>query len=95
MLGALLAMLVFSGDILDDVWNLQGSTATTHSLQSSDQQKDGAPNTNLGSHDDTVVLGSPMSPLIPALPCASRYLDIDEAAPVGVPPAIDHPPQLA
>ena len=89
-LAALLALLVFSGDVLDDVWYLPGSTTT----QSSDQQKSRAPTNGSSSHDDTVVIGTPLGALIPALPSAVRYVDIDEDASDGVPPSIDHPPQL-
>ncbi len=91
-LAALLALLVFSGDVLDDVWNVGGST-TIHS--SSDQQKGSAPSNGSASHDDTVVISSPMGSLTPALSRPFRYLDVDEAAPLGAPPSIDHPPQLA
>lgn len=94
MLSALLALLVFSGDVLDDVWNFAGA-ATAHSSQSSGQHKGGSPKTNAASHDDTVVLNSPLGSLAPALASAVQYLDVDEDAPVGAPPAIDHPPQLA
>lgn len=91
-LTALLALLVFSGDVLDDVWSVPGSTA---SQASSDQQKGTAPTNGTASHDDTVVISTPLGALIPALPSAFRYLDIDEDAPAGAPPSIDHPPQLA
>jgi hypothetical protein len=90
-LAALLALLVFCGDVLDDVWYVPGSTTT----QSSDQQKGTAPTNGCASHDDTVVISTPLGALIPALPTAFRYVDIDEDAPDGAPPSIDHPPQLA
>ena len=92
-LAALLALLVFSGDVLDDVWVVAGST-TSHSSQSSDQQKGSAPKNVSASHDDTVVISTSLKSLIPPLPSAFRYMDLDEDAPVGAPPTIDHPPQL-
>jgi len=90
-LAALLALLVFSGDVLDDVWNVPSST-TTHS---SDQQKGSAPSIGSASHDDAVVIDGPFRGLTPAPPSAFKYSDVDEAAPVGALPSIDHPPQLA
>ena len=90
-LAAILALAVFSGDVLDDVWYVPGSTTA----QSSDQQKGTAPTNGSASHDDTVVISTPLGALIPALPSAFRYVDIDEDAPDGTPPSIDHPPQLA
>jgi hypothetical protein len=92
-LAALLALLVFSGDVLDDVWYVPGST-TTHSSQSSDQQKGSAPTNGCASHDDTVVFSSPLGSLISSLPSAFRYVDIEEDALDGPPSSIDHPPQL-
>ncbi len=92
-MGVLLALLVFSGDVLDDVWNVPGSTVN-HS-QASDQQKGGAPKTSSAGHDDTVVINNPLGSLVPAPPRTFRYLDIEQDAPVGAPPSIDHPPQLA
>ena len=89
-LAALLALLVFSGDVLDDVWSVPGSTTA----QSSDQQKGTTPTNGSASHDDTVVICTPFGDLIPTLPRAFQYLDIDENAPDGAPPSIDHPPQL-
>jgi hypothetical protein len=90
-LAALLALLVFSGDVLDDVWYVPGSTTT----QSSDQGKGTAPTNGSASHDDTVVISTPVGAMIPALPSALRYADIDEDAPDGAPASIDHPPQLS
>lgn len=94
-LGALLALLVFSGDVLDDVWDVAGHSVAGHVSHSSDQTKGNAPKAGTAGHDDTAAIGSSLAAPIPALPSAFEYLDLDVAAPVGVPPAIDHPPQLA
>lgn len=87
-----MALLVFSGDVLDDVWNIPGSTAT---IPSSHPQKGGAPKASSTGHDDTVAIASSLVSPAPVAPRAFEYLDVDEDAPVGAPPAIDHPPQLA
>lgn len=92
MFSALVALLVFSGDVLDDVWNMPGSAVPTHS---SHQHKGGAAKANSPGHDDTVTVGSALASPTLMAPRAVRYLDVDEDAPVGAPPAIDHPPQLA
>ena len=92
MLSALVALLVFSGDVLDDVWNMPGSAAPTHS---SHQHKGGAAQANSAGHDDAVTVGPTFTSPAPLAPRVIRYLDVVEDAPVGAPPAIDHPPQLA
>lgn len=91
-LAALLTLLVFSGDVLDDVWNIPGSTASSHP---SPQHKGSAPKTASVSHDDTVAIGQSLGVPAPQVPLTVRYLVVDEDAPAGARPAIDHPPQLA
>ena len=90
-LSALLAFVVFSGDILDDVCCPVGSG--TISVVTSQQQ--GA-TTKAGStsHDDMVVIGSPSDALASPLLSVFEYFDLDQDAPVGEARAIDHPPQL-
>lgn len=90
-----LAILAFSGDILDDVWDVAGCLVAGQVSHSSDHSKGNTAKSATGSHDDTAAIGSPLAALSPAPPSAVRYSDVDEAAPVGARPSIDHPPQLA
>jgi hypothetical protein len=94
-LSAQLALVVFAGDVLDDVWVPQSLAALNHTSGSSGQEKGTAPTNSSASHDDTVVISTPLGALIPPLPSAFRYVDIGEDALDGPPPSIDHPPQLA
>ena len=94
-LGALLALLVFGGDVLDDVWDVAGHSVAGHVSHSSDQTKGNAPKAGTAGHDDTTAISPTLAAPIPAQPSVFEYFDLDEAAPVGAPPAIDHPPQLA
>jgi hypothetical protein len=90
-LSALLAFVVFSGDVLDDVCCPVGSTTT--SVVTSQQQ--GA-TTKVGStsHDDTVVIAAPSGVLASPLLLVFEFFDLDQHAPPGEARAIDHPPQL-
>ncbi len=69
MLSALVALLVFSGDVLDDVWNMPGSAAPTHS---SHQHKGGAAKANSAGHDDAVTVGSALASPAPLAPRRSH-----------------------
>lgn len=91
--GALLALLVFSGDVLDDVWNFAGNTVAAP--DSSNHQKGSAPNSGTATHDDTTAIGSNLFSLTPRLPSTFVYVTIEDVAPPAVPASIDHPPQLA
>jgi hypothetical protein len=92
-LTALLALLVFSGDVLDDVWTVPGSTAPAS--QNSDQQSGGSTKAQSTNHDDTVIINTPSgAPAMPLL-CVFECLDADQRAPVGAVRSIDHPPQLS
>ncbi len=91
-LAALLALLVFSGDVLDDVWDLGADAVGLDASHSSGHQDSGT--TKCCQHDAATLVGAaPL--LIPDLLIAFRYSDIDEVVAPGAPPAIDHPPQLA
>ncbi len=90
---ALLALLVFSGDVLDDVWNFAGNAVSASA--SSNHQKGSAPKSGTATHDDTAVIGSNLVSLTLRLPSAFVYVSIEEAAPPALPASIDHPPQLA
>ena len=93
LLSGLLALLVFGGDVLDDVWTPPG--AALCGPQNSDQQSGGSTKTSSTTHDDTVVVETPSAALIAPILGLFVYLDLDQQAPVGAVRAIDHPPQLA
>jgi len=60
--------------------------------QSSGQQESGT--MKCCQHDAATLVGAaPL--LIPDLPIAFRYSNVEEVAAPGLPPSIDHPPQLA
>ncbi|MEP6604105.1 MAG: hypothetical protein ABJB69_09175 [Spartobacteria bacterium] len=89
---ALFAILVFSGDVLDDVYdpgvsNVQSSHFSSH-------QGDGSPKLGSFGHDAAEVI-TPIASIISAFVSVFRYSDFEEEAPLGALPSIDHPPQLA
>ena len=92
MLAACLALLVFSGDVLDDVPQFSGQLVALDGSHSSGQQHSGT--TKCSHHDIAALMGAP--PFVtPELPIAFFYSDVDDVVAPGAPPSIDHPPQLA
>lgn len=92
IIAASLALLVFSGDVLDDVWNMAPASAAVHS---SDHQKGGAPKSGSPTHDDVAPTADDLTSISLLPPGTVAYGETNEVAPPALPAAIDHPPQLA
>ena len=88
IMAALLALLVFSGDVLDDVYDV--SPAKTVQTSPSHSQQQGP--TKSCPHDDTANFNLSYFVISPPLHGSFVYLDIDQKTPLAEPVAIDHPP---
>jgi hypothetical protein len=91
LFAALLALLVFSGDVLDDVYDVSPAKAVQTSHAHGQQQGP----TKCYSHHDTAHFNASHFVVSPPLLGSFVYFDVDQKAPLAEPPTIDHPPQLA
>ena len=97
VLTGLFALFAFGGDIIaDSLADLRGDHCVSESSQS-DSQHEKAPcsHCSCAVHNGSVIASSDAMQVSGAQD-GSRFLPtIEPLAPEGLPPAIDHPPQLA
>jgi hypothetical protein len=96
-LAAILAVLVFSGDIITDaIADLRGDHCVSQTSQSdSSHEKAPCSHCSCAIHVGAVVITNSTMRVGRDLPAAVFVFIAGESAPRAVPAAIDHPPQLA
>ena len=94
---AAFALFALAGDIVaDSLADLQGDQCVSESSQSdSHQEKTPCSHCSCAVHNGSVVAFSEAVNVADASGGSLFAVSRDESAPVGVPAAIDHPPQLA
>jgi hypothetical protein len=94
---AAFALIAFAGDIVaDSIADLQGDHCICESSQSdSHHEKVPCSHCACAVHNGSAVAFSDAVHVAGASGASLFAVNCDESAPVGVPAAIDHPPQLA
>ena len=96
-LAGFLVLFAFSGDIVaDSIADLRGDHCVCESSQSdSHHDKNPCSHCSCAVHNGSAVAFSDAVNVADASGASLFAVSRDESAPVGVPAAIDHPPQLA
>ncbi len=92
---ALAALLVFTADVVDDICDGTGCAVVGQSSQSAKQDKAPCSHSHAPNHDETAVASTSAITLPLPLVTDLDFPTTEQAAPVGLPASIDHPPQLA
>src|SRR5262245_6805391 len=94
---AAFALFAFAGDIVaDSIADLQGDHCVSESSQSDSQhEKTPCSHCSCAVHNGSAVAFSDSVNVADVSGISLFTVSRDESAPVGVPAAIDHPPQLA
>jgi hypothetical protein len=94
---AVFALLAFGGDIVaDSLVDAQGEHCAAQTCPSDSQhEKTPCSHCSCAVHNGTVIAANNGVHVSDDLQASAFVLPGDESAPVGLPAAIDHPPQLA
>ncbi len=94
-LGVLLALFVFTGDLVADAVCAAGLCLAAEESAGTDHTKDGCPACACAVHGGSALIAKIGISIGPRVSETISFANVDEAAPCGEPVPIDHPPQLS